>query len=99
METDLDSNNSLHSFFEEKHRISGLNLFVEGCRPEWEDKLNYEGMCYTLEYLVKNEQDIDRFLQLFKESWLKLMLSLVGESIDAAKYVYFTHIDQWGQIH
>jgi hypothetical protein len=61
--------------------------------------MNKGGVYFTLEYQVKNDQEIDRFLQLFKESWLKLMLSLIGDSIDAANYVKISNLDQWGQIH
>ena len=55
--------------------------------------MNKGGVYFTLEYQVKNDQEIDRFLQLFKESWLKLMLSVIGDSIDAANYVKFSNLD------
>ena len=62
-----------------------MNLFVEGVSPKWEDPLNKGGKYFTLEYQIKDE--LDQFLPIFSESWLKLMLSVIGESIDAAQYV------------
>jgi hypothetical protein len=60
-------------------------LFVEGVSPKWEDPKNSGGKYFTLEYQIKEE--LDQFLPIFSESWLKLMLSVIGESIDAAQYV------------
>jgi hypothetical protein len=74
-----------------------LNLFVEGISPIWEDPLNKGGKYFTLEYQIKD--DLESFLPIFSESWLKLMLSVIGESIDAAQYVkIFFILDQWGKI-
>jgi hypothetical protein len=61
-------------------------LFVRGISPKWEDPQNKGGKYFTLEYIIKD--DIDRFLPVFRDSWLKLMLSVIGESIEAAQYVY-----------
>jgi hypothetical protein len=60
-------------------------LFEKGISPKWEDPKNKGGKYLTLEYHIKDE--IGGFLTAFESSWLKLMLSVMGESIDAAKYV------------
>jgi hypothetical protein len=72
-------------YFENKKRIDGLNLFVEGVVPKWEDPKNSGGRILHLLYDIK--QDLHEFLFYMEESWLKLVLLLIGESMPASKYV------------
>ena len=66
-------------FFKEKYRISAINLFVKGIRPEWEDENNKDGNTLILEYTIKEYNET--FYSLLTEKWLKLMLGLIGETI------------------
>ena len=66
-------------FFKEKYRISAINLFVKGIRPEWEDENNKDGNTLILEYTLKEYNET--FYSLVTEKWLKLMLGLIGETI------------------
>ncbi len=61
-------------------------MFEEGVSPKWEDPKNKGGKYFTLEYQIKD--DLDKFLPLFMNSWLTLMLLVLGESIEAAQYVF-----------
>ena len=69
----------LKYFFKEKYRISAINLFVKGIRPEWEDENNKDGNTLILEYTLKEYNET--FYSLLTEKWLKLMLGLIGETI------------------
>jgi len=66
-------------FFKEKYRISAINLFQKGIRPEWEDDRNKNGYTLMLEYIVKD--NIEQFYTLVTEKWVKLMCFLIGETI------------------
>jgi hypothetical protein len=66
-------------FFKEKYRIIAMNLFEKGIRPEWEDEKNKKGKTLILEYVINN--DLDQFLSLVTESWIKLLCYLIGETI------------------
>lgn len=70
----------IHYFFKEKYRIIAMNIFQKGIRPEWEDKKNEKGNILTLSYNIKNE-DIDDFLELGQELWIKLICFLIGETL------------------
>lgn len=72
-------------FFNTKKRIEGLNLFVNGVFPKWEDKNNDGGRVLQLMYDIR--QDLGEFLECIEEYWLKLMLLLIGESFPESKYV------------
>lgn len=72
-------------FFENKKRIDGLNLFVKGVVPKWEDSQNSGGRCLQLLYDVKI--DLHEFLDVIGENWLKLVLMLIGESLPSSKHV------------
>lgn len=74
-------------FFEKKKRIDGLNLFVKGIAPKWEDSQNDGGRSLQLLYDVK--MDLHEFLDVIGENWLRLVLLLIGESLPASKYVCF----------
>jgi hypothetical protein len=62
-----------------------LNLFEEGISPKWEDPKNKEGKVLALAYLI-NEK-LDEFLTQVQNYWIKLILYLIGESVDGSKYV------------
>ena len=66
-------------FFEQKYRINAMNLFVKGIRPEWEDEKNKKGRIFLLEYEIK--KNLDNFLSLVNETWLKLLCNLMGEQL------------------
>ena len=66
-------------FFKEKYRINGMNLFVKGIKPEWEDVKNKGGKILILEYEVKSE--LDRFLSAVNDTWIKLLCFLMGEQL------------------
>ena len=73
-------------FYEEKLRIVGLNLFEEGVSPKWEDPRNNYGRTLTMQYTIKDD-DLETFLLMSQNCWLKLMLLLLGESIESGKYI------------
>ena len=66
-------------FFKEKYRIIAMNLFEKGIKPEWEDAKNKNGKILILEYIINN--DLDQFLTLVTESWIKLICYLIGETL------------------
>ena len=66
-------------FFKEKYRINGINLFVKGIKPEWEDVKNKYGKIFVLEYEIKSE--LDRFLSVVNDTWIKLLCFLMGEQL------------------
>jgi hypothetical protein len=66
-------------FFKEKYRISAMNLFVKGIKPEWEDVKNKKGKIYVLEFEIK--KDLDLFLSRVSDLWVKLLILLIGEQI------------------
>ena len=72
-------------FFKEKYRITAMNLFVKGIKPEWEDKNNAGGKVLILEYEVKKE--LDKFLMLVNHSWIKLLVYLIGEQIPSSNHI------------
>ena len=74
-------------FFETKNRVDGLNLFVKGIAPKWEDIQNSGGRILHLLYDIRN--DLLEFLDCIGDYWLKLVLLLIGESMPGAKYVSY----------
>ncbi len=66
-------------FFKEKYRITGMNIFKKGIKPEWEDENNKRGNILTLSYLI--DKDLETFLTKINELWIKLILLLIGETI------------------
>jgi hypothetical protein len=72
-------------FFKEKYRINAMNLFVKGIKPEWEDENNAGGKVLILEYEVKKE--LDKFLSLVNETWIKLLVYLIGEQIPYTNHI------------
>lgn len=75
----------IFSFFQEKHRIIAINLFKKGIRPEWEDPQNKGGITFTMEYEVSF--DFNTFFEQVKKAWMKLMLTLIGETAMLGEYV------------
>ena len=69
----------LKFFFKEKYRITAMNIFEKGIKPEWEDEKNKKGQILTLEYIV--DKDLDKFLSKIDELWIKLIFLLIGENI------------------
>ena len=66
-------------FFKEKYRITAMNIFKKGIKPEWEDENNKKGNILTLSYLI--DKDLETFLTKINELWIKLILLLIGETI------------------
>jgi hypothetical protein len=60
-------------------------LFEEGISPTWEDPKNNYGKSLTLAYVI-NEK-LEEFLIQVQNYWIKLILYLIGESMDGAKFV------------
>jgi hypothetical protein len=75
------------SFFNEKNRIVGLNLFEEGISPKWEDPLNANGTTLTLNYEVRDRDDLSLFLNTINKYWAKLMIILMGEGFKLNNFV------------
>jgi hypothetical protein len=69
----------LKYFFTEKYRITAMNIFEKGIKPEWEDEKNKKGKILTLEYII--EVGLDKFLSNADELWIKLICLLIGETI------------------
>lgn len=65
----------------------GLNLFEEGISPKWEDKLNANGTTLTLNYEIRDKDDIGLFLNLIKQYWTKLMIIIMGEGFKLNNFV------------
>ena len=79
------SDGEIKFFFEQKYRISSMNFFLSGVRPEWEDEACKEGSTLTLEYVVNT--GFDEFKKIAKEQWDKLIFSVIGESIIGSEYI------------
>jgi hypothetical protein len=62
-------------------------LFEEGVCPTWEDPKNAYGKTLALAYVV-NEK-LEDFLNQVQNYWIKLILYVIGESIEGNKYVNF----------
>ena len=67
-------------FFKEKYRISAMNFFEKGIKPEWEDEKNKNGNILTLGYVVE-DKDINKFLSMINEKWIQLIFLLIGETL------------------
>jgi hypothetical protein len=62
-------------------------LFKEGIAPAWEDPKNKGGKTLSLEYEIKEKDDIQSFLVNLEKSWIQLMIMLFGETIPSSEYV------------
>ena len=78
--------NYISYFFKEKYRITAINIFQKGIRPEWEDKNNDKGNILTLGYSIKYDE-IDEFLDKAIDLWENLVCILIGENIPNSKYI------------
>lgn len=65
-----------------------MNLFEEGVAPKWEDSKNKGGKTLTLEYRI-DKFSISDFFKEIEKAWLKLMLTLIGETIIGSKHVNY----------
>ena len=72
-------------FFKEKYRIIAMNLFEKGIKPEWEDKKNKGGKVLILEYIIN--QELEQFLSIVNQSWIKLLGYLIGETLPYSEFV------------
>ncbi len=72
-------------FFEEKRRIDGLNLFIKGITPTWEDEHNKGGRIVNVLWDIK--EGYEEFLSAIENVWLDLVLMLLGESLPASKFI------------
>jgi len=62
-------------------------LFEEGISPKWEDSLNANGTILTLNYEIRDRDDLSLFLNTIKQYWTKLMLILIGEGFKLNEFV------------
>jgi hypothetical protein len=69
----------LKYFFKEKYRITAMNIFEKGIKPEWEDEKNKKGQILTLEYIV--DKNLENFLSQIDGLWIKLIFLLIGENL------------------
>jgi len=74
-------------YFDSKKRIDGLNLFTENISPKWEDSQNSNGKIFQIQFDIK--EDMNEFLDVVKDYWLKLVLYLIGESLPCNHLVRF----------
>lgn len=87
LKTIFVNGNYISYFFKEKYRITAINLFQKGIKPEWEDSSNIKGNILTLAYLIKYDDEVDEFLSKAKDLWEKLVCILIGEDIPNSKYI------------
>jgi hypothetical protein len=93
--------NKMKYYFKDKYRINGMNIFVEGISPIWEDTQNQGGSLLQLEYKI--DKEIDKFFRIANVFWRKLMLNTMGENIPHSEHVsiicfiiyIYNHIDKW----
>ena len=78
--------NKIKYFFKEKFRISAMNIFVEGIRPEWEDPKNNGGKYLQFEYQIKLD-DINKFSNRASNVWKKLALNTMSENFDGSNFI------------
>jgi hypothetical protein len=78
--------NKIKYFFKEKFRISAMNIFVEGIRPEWEDPKNNGGKYLQFEYQIKLD-DINKFSNRASNAWKKLALNTMSENFDGSNFI------------
>ncbi len=81
----LFDGNKLKYFFNEKYRITSMNIFQEGIEPMWEDEQNKGGKYFQCDYQIKS--DLETFSQLANAHWKKLALCTMGGTIPNGEYI------------
>ena len=66
-------------FFKDKYRITAMNIFEKGIKPEWEHEKNKKGKILSLEYIVGEK--LNDFFSMADELWIKLIILLIGETL------------------
>ena len=69
----------LKYFFKDKYRITAMNIFEKGIKPEWEHEKNKKGKILSLEYIVGEK--LNDFFSMADELWIKLIILLIGETL------------------
>ena len=82
----LFDGNNLKYFFNEKYRVTSMNIFQEGIQPMWEDESNKGGKYFQCDYQIKKD-DMEDFSKLANIHWKKLALCVMGGSIPYADYI------------
>lgn len=62
-------------------------MFVDGIRPEWEDKNNKKGHVLSIEFECRNPQNIPGLLDYLQESWVILFLLIICEKTSGSEFV------------
>ena len=81
----LFDGNNVKYFFNEKYRITSMNIFQDGIEPMWEDKQNKGGKYFQCDYQIKS--DLETFSQLANDHWKKLALCTMGGTIPNGEYI------------
>ena len=81
----LFDGNKVKYFFNEKYRITSMNIFQEGIEPMWEDEKNKGGKYFQCDYQIKS--DLETFSQLANAHWKKLALCTMGGTIPNGEYI------------
>ena len=81
----LFDGNKVKYFFNEKYRITSMNIFQDGIEPMWEDKQNKGGKYFQCDYQIKS--DLETFSQLANAHWKKLALCTMGGTIPNGEYI------------
>ena len=69
----------LKYYFKDKYRITAMNIFEKGIKPEWEHDKNKKGKILSLEYIVGEK--LNDFFSKADELWIKLIILLIGETL------------------
>ena len=81
----LFDGNKVKYFFNEKYRITSMNIFQEEIEPMWEDEQNKGGKYFQCDYQIKS--DLETFSQLANAHWKKLALCTMGGTIPNGEYI------------
>ena len=81
----LFDGNNVKYFFNEKYRITSMNIFQDGIEPMWEDEQNKGGKYFQCDYQIKS--DLETFSQLANTHWKKLALCTMGGTIPNGEYI------------
>ena len=69
----------LKYYFKDKYRITAMNIYEKGIKPEWEHDKNKKGKILSLEYIVGEK--LNDFFSKADELWIKLIILLIGETL------------------